>query len=95
MALHPNMVLEQSSVDVYPQGALLEAGRVQEQAPAGVQVVHELSSDQEAGNRMRFMQTPQMVPHPEGILDPNISHGMLEFVNGLNDPNARNGASHV
>ncbi len=96
VGLPPNIVLVQNLVNEHPQGALVEAGRVQEQTPAGVQMVHESLSDQEVvGNRMRFMQTPQMTLQPEGILGPNISHGLLEFIHTPSDPNARNSASPV
>ncbi len=96
VGLPPNIVLVQNLVNEHPQGALVEAGRVQEQTPAGVQMVQESSSNQEVvGNRMRFMQTPQMILQPEAIMDPNINHGLLEFIHTPSDPNARNGASPV
>ncbi len=92
----PNLVNQQQS-----RGPLAEAGRVQQQQQtpaAGVQMVHELSSSNQevVGNSMRFMQAPSpMNVQSEGVIDPNINHGLLEFIPTPGDPNVRTGASPV
>ncbi len=95
-----NVVLVQNSFNQeHPSEALVDVGRLQQQqqqTPVGVQIVQDESSNQEIlGNRMRFMQTSQMVLPPEGIMDPNISHGLLEFIRTSGNSNSRNGTSPV
>ncbi len=93
----PNIVLVPSLVNrQQTRGPLVGAGRVQQQTPAaGVQMVQESSNQEVVGNSMRFMQAPQMIVQPEGIMDPNIHHGLMEFIPAPGDPNVRTGASPV